>query len=134
MNESMNRTGTTSGTTRATGNSPLVDSDHVEGTEVFDPSAKHIGTIRRMVIDKVSGKVVYCVASFGGFLGLGGTEYTIPWNKLTYDTSMGGFRTDITESQLKGSPAFAQSGDWDYADRTHEEALNDYYGSPYYWR
>ena len=134
MNEGINRTGTTSSATRATGSSPLVDSDHVEGTEVFDPAGKHIGTIRRLVIDKVSGRVVYTVASFGGFLGLGGSEYTIPWNKLTYDLNMGGFRTDITEEQLKGAPAFSQDGDWNYSDRRHEEALNDYYGSPYYWR
>lgn len=133
MSEMSSTTGTTK-TTRPSTGAALVDSDHVEGTAVFDPSGKHIGTIRRLVIEKVSGRVVYTVAVFGGFLGLGGSEYTIPWNKLTYDVGLGGYQTDITESQLRGSPAFAQDGDWDYADRKHEEALNDYYGSPYYWR
>lgn len=52
--------------------SSLIDSHRVEGTKVFDLSGKDIGTIKRLVIDKVSGRVVYAVATFGGFLGLGG--------------------------------------------------------------
>lgn len=130
MNETFNATGTA----RSAATSSLIDSSRVEGTSVFDPSGKHIGSIKRLVIEKISGRVVYTVASFGGFLGLGGNEYTIPWNKLTYDVSLGGYQTDITETQLKGSPAFSQDPGWDYSDREHERALNDYYDSPYYWR
>jgi sporulation protein YlmC with PRC-barrel domain len=130
----MNETFNTKGTARAAVPSPLIESNRVEGTAVFDPSGKHIGSIKRLVIEKMSGRVVYTVASFGGFLGLGGNDYTIPWNKLTYDVSLGGYQTDITESQLKGSPPFSQDPGWDYADREHERALNDYYDAPYYWR
>jgi len=64
--------------------STLIDSKRVEGTEVFDLNGKHIGSIKRLVLDKTSGRVVYTVASFGGFLGLGGNEYTIPWNKPAF--------------------------------------------------
>lgn len=115
--------------------SSLIDSKRVEGTEVFDPAGKHIGSIKRLVLDKTSGRVVYTVASFGGFLGLGGNEYTIPWNKLAYDVDLGGYVTDITEAQLKGSPDFGLYTDDDDAwfDRDDERALNDYYDSPYYW-
>jgi hypothetical protein len=42
------------------------------------------------MIEKPSGTVAYAVMSFGGFLGLGEEEHTVPWNKLTYDTSLGG--------------------------------------------
>jgi sporulation protein YlmC with PRC-barrel domain len=116
----------------ATG-STLIDSKRVEGTEVFDPSGKHIGAIKRLVIDKVSGRVVYTVASFGGFLGMGGDEYTIPWNKLNYDTSLGGYLTDITGEQLRGAPAFGRNTDDEWFDRENERTLYDYYDSPYYW-
>src|SRR4029079_13864023 len=61
----------------------------------------------RIMIDKISGQVAYAVMSFGGFLGMGTEEQAIPWNKLTYDTSLEGFRTDITEQQLRGAPAFS---------------------------
>jgi hypothetical protein len=36
---------------------PLIESDRVEGTYVYDPSDNHIGTIKRLMIDKVSGQV-----------------------------------------------------------------------------
>ena len=115
--------------------STLIDSKRVEGTEVFDLNGKHIGSIKRLVLDKTSGRVVYTVASFGGFLGLGGNEYTIPWNKLNYDLGLGGYVTDITEAQLKGSPDFGlyNDDDDDWFDRDDERTLNDYYDSPYYW-
>jgi hypothetical protein len=38
--------------------------------------------------------------SVGGFLGMGSEEHPIPWGKLTYDTRLGGSRTDITKSQF----------------------------------
>lgn len=66
---------------------------------------------------------------------MGGSEYTIPWNALDYDPNRGGFRTNITEEQLRGAPAFSRDSGWNYADtdREHEQTLYDYYKSPYYW-
>jgi len=46
------------------------------------------------MIEKISGRVAYAVTSFGGL------EHAVPWNKLTYDTSLGGYRTDIPEQQF----------------------------------
>jgi hypothetical protein len=86
---------------------PLIESDRVEGTSVYDPQGNDIGSIKRVMIEKISGRVAYAVMSFGGFLGMGAEEHAIPWSKLTYDTSLGGYRTDITESQLRGAPTFA---------------------------
>jgi len=62
---------------------PLIESDRVEGTYVYDPNGNNIGTIKRLMIEKISGKVAYAVMSFGGFLGMGADEHTIPWDKLT---------------------------------------------------
>jgi hypothetical protein len=112
---------------------PLIESDRVEGTNVYDPAGKNIGEIKRLMIEKISGKVSYAVMSFGGFLGIGEEEHTIPWNKLEYDTSLGGYRTDITEERLKGAPRFYRDRDYDWSDRARERELHDYWGSPYYW-
>src|SRR4051794_38149380 len=110
---------------------PLIESDRVEGTSVYDPQGKSIGSIKRLMIEKLSGKVAYAVMLFGGFLGMGSEEHTVPWNKLTYDTSLGGYRTDITEQQLKGAPTFYRDRDYDWTDRKRESELHDYYGAPY---
>jgi hypothetical protein len=89
----------------------LIGSDKVEGTAVYGPDDRKIGTVQRVMIDKISGKVAYAVVSFGGFLGMGEDYYPMPWTKLDYDTSLGGYRVDITEDQLKGAPKFNRSTD-----------------------
>jgi hypothetical protein len=50
---------------------PLIESDRVEGTTVYDPQGNNLGSIKRLMIDKISGQVSYAVMSFGGFLGIG---------------------------------------------------------------
>ena len=66
-----------------------------------------MGSIERVMIEKRSGQVAYAVLSFGGFLGIGSDYYPIPWDALKYDTSLGGYRTNITEEQLKGAPKYS---------------------------
>ena len=119
--------------TREMTGKPLIESDRVEGTTVYDPSGNDIGSIKRLMIEKISGRVCYAVMSFGGFLGMGAEEHAVPWNKLTYDTSLGGYRTDITEEQLRRAPAFSRDRKFDWSDRAREKELHDHYRAPYYW-
>src|SRR5919197_3088165 len=84
----------------------LIGSDKVEGTAVYDPKGEHIGSIERVMIGKTSGQGAYAVLRFGGFLGIGSDYYPLPWASLTYDTSLDGYRLDITEEQLKGAPKY----------------------------
>jgi hypothetical protein len=103
---------------------PVIESDRVEGTAVFDLQGHRIGTIKRLLIEKVSGRVVYVDVTFGGLLGLGVHHHTIPWEKLTYDTGLHGYRTDITEEQVRGTPAF-YGDDEVWPDRKREQELWD---------
>lgn len=112
---------------------PLIESDRVEGTAVYDPSGNQIGTIKRVMIEKVGGRVTYAVLSFGGFMGVGQDEHAIPWQKLDYDTNLEGYRTDITEDQLRNAPNFSYHQDGDWADRSREQALHDHYRVTAYW-
>jgi sporulation protein YlmC with PRC-barrel domain len=111
-------------------NHQLISSEDVEGTEVYDPSGKHIGEVDHLTIEKMSGRVAYAVISFGGFLGLGHSHYPVPWNALTYDTKLSGFRTNINEKQLRDAPEFSDDswGDRDWEARTHK-----HYGAQTYW-
>jgi hypothetical protein len=60
--------------------------------------------------------------SFGGFLGLAHSHYPIPWSTLKYDTGLGGFRTGITEEQLRDAPEFSDDSwtDRNWETRTHQ--------------
>ncbi len=108
----------------------LIGSDKVEGTAVFGAGDSKIGSIERVMIDKVSGRVSYAVLGFGGFLGLGNDHYPLPWQSLKYDTALGGYRTGITESQLRDAPKYRSDTDWNWGDSDRNRALNDYYGVP----
>ena len=112
-----------------TGN-PLISSDRVQGTEVYAMDGNHIGEIQNLMIDKVSGRVAYAVMTFGGFLGMGESRYPIPWSKLTYDVGLGGYRTDLTEDQVRNSPQTDSSTTY---DQTTNRRLYDYSGARGWW-
>jgi hypothetical protein len=110
---------------RETGN--LIGSDKVEGTAVYGTDNNKIGTIERVMIDKLSGKVSYAVLGFGGFLGIGDDHYPLPWQSLKYDTSVGGYRTNVTEEQLRGAPRYSNENEWNWTDANRTRTVNDYY-------
>jgi PRC-barrel domain len=106
----------------------LIGSDKVEGTAVYGADNEKIGSIERVMIDKVSGKVSYAVLSFGGFLGIGDDHYPLPWQSLKYDTGLEGYRTRITRKQLEGAPKYGNDNSWDWADESRTRMVNNYYG------
>ena len=111
----------------------LIGSDKVEGTAVYGADDQKIGTVQRVMLDKVSGKVAYAVVSFGGFLGMGEDYYPMPWPNMKYDTNLGGYRVDMTESQLKGAPKYDRSTDWDWSNRARDREVYEYYRTPLWY-
>ena len=111
-------------------NHRLISSEDVQGTDVYGIGEEAIGQIDHLLIEKISGRVAYAVMSFGGFLGLAHNHYPIPWSALKYDTALQGYRTGITEGQLKDAPEF--SDDF-WTDRDWEARTHQHYGAPAYW-
>lgn len=105
---------------------PVIESDRVEGTAVYDPEGTQIGSIKRLLIEKVGGRVLYVDVTFGGFLGLGVHHHTVPWDKLSYDKELEGYRTDVTEAQIQGAPSF-YGDDQIWPDRKREQEMRDYW-------
>jgi sporulation protein YlmC with PRC-barrel domain len=60
----------------------LIAADKVKGTNVYNPEGEKLGTVDDVMIDKVSGKAIYAVMSFGGFLGIGEKYHPLPWSSL----------------------------------------------------
>ncbi|MGJ8527368.1 PRC-barrel domain-containing protein [Maritalea sp.] len=109
---------------------PMVSSKDVDGTKVFSLTGEHIGDVDHLLIDKQSGHIAYAIMTFGGFLGLGESEYAIPWKKLNYDTDKKGYLTDITKDQLEGAPE--RTKDWS-TNNTWRDSTYLHYGVPPYW-
>ncbi len=110
-----------------TSTNPMIASNRVEGTAVYNSERERLGTIQHIMIDKLSGQSEFAVMSFGGFLGIGSDYYPIPWNKLSYDTEAGGYVVDLTQDQLTSAPRHGEDENPDYnADYTGE--IGRYYG------
>lgn len=109
----------------------LIGSDKVEGTAVYGADGNKIGSVERVMIGKVDGKVAYAVLGFGGFLGIGDDHYPLPWQTLTYNTELGGYQVPLTNDQLTDAPRYGRNEDWDWEDKSRTRSINDYYGVPF---
>ena len=110
----------------------LIGSDKVDGTAVYGPDQQKIGSVERVMIDKISGHAAYAVMGFGGFLGMGEDHYPIPWQRLTYNEKLGGYELNLTDEQLMNAPRYATGEEWKW-DQSRGRDIYDYYGVAPYW-
>jgi PRC-barrel domain len=111
----------------------LIASDKVEGTPVRRSNGDKIGTIKRVMIDKRSGKVAYAVMTFGGFLGIGDEYRGLPWTLLHYNERLDAYELNVTDDQLRNAPVLASGWDTGSIDRGWERRVYDFYRVPPYW-
>jgi sporulation protein YlmC with PRC-barrel domain len=111
----------------------LIAADQVEGTSVYNPAGDRLGSVEDIMIDKVNGRIAYAVLGFGGFLGIGDRHYPLPWEKLTYDTDMGGFVVDLDRRVLEGAPSYGDADTAGWEDPAWGKRVYDYYGARPYW-
>ena len=69
----------------------LIAAERVNGTNVYNLKGEKLGHVEDIMIDKVTGKAIYAVMSFGGFLGMGEKQHPLPWSTLKYDQQQGGY-------------------------------------------
>ena len=106
---------------------PVISSDKVEGTAVYNADGDKLGSIDDLIIDKRSGMVRYAALEFGGFLGMGTDRYPLPWSMLKYDTGLDGYVVPLQKEQLENAPRYPQSEAPDYTDE-YGRKVYDYYG------
>jgi hypothetical protein len=105
----------------------LIAADKVEGTSVYDAQGEKMGSIHRIMIDKLTGKVDYAVMSFGGFLGIGDRYHPLPWSMLTYDEGLDGYVVNLSKDKLKSAPSYAET-ELAWHDPRFGTTVTDYYG------
>src|SRR5215475_12808852 len=79
----------------------LIAAEKVEGTNVYNLQGEKLGTVDDIMIDKVSGRAIYAVMSFGGFLGMGEKQHPLPWSSLKYDERQGGYVVNLDKTMLE---------------------------------
>jgi hypothetical protein len=115
---------------------PLILASRVVGTPVFDRSGTRLGHVADVSIDKASGKTIYAIMSFGGFLGIGEKFHPVPWVLLDYDLEREGFTVPLAPDTLKDAPSYEmrdlrEVGGADF--RVHGDVIYGYYGAVPYW-
>ncbi len=115
--------------------SRLISADKVEGTAVYNISGDKVGNIKNVMIDKELGKVAYATMASGGIMGMGSDYFALPWNALTYNTDIGGYRLDVDKNKLEGAPAASEDNlVHDLEDQNFGSKVHDFYGTRPYWQ
>ena len=110
----------------------LIAADKVEGTDVYILQGEKLGSVDDIMIDKVSGKAIYAVMSFGGFLGIGEKSHPLPWSTLKYDQSKGGYVVNLDKNMLEKAPTYDRTSDFVWTP-DYGRQVDKYYGAPTYW-
>ena len=133
----------------------LIAAEKVEGTDVYNLQGDKLGTVDDIMIDKVSGKAIYALMSFGGFLGIGekyhplpwstlnvspsivtsaaGSSYhPLPWSTLKYDERKGGYIVNLDKRMLENAPTYDMGEDFRWTP-DYGRQVDKYYNAPTYW-
>jgi hypothetical protein len=110
----------------------LIAADKVKGTNVYNLAGDQLGSVEDIMIDKVSGRVIYAVMSFGGFLGMGENHHPLPWTTLKYDAQKGGYVVNLDKKQLEGAPNYDRNSEFKWTPE-YGRKVDTYYKAPSYW-
>jgi sporulation protein YlmC with PRC-barrel domain len=110
----------------------LIAADKVEGTNVYNLQGDKLGTVEDIMIDKTSGRAVYAVMSFGGFLGIGEKNHPLPWSTLRYDERKGGYVVNLDKKMLEAAPTYDRTGDFVWTP-DYGRQVDKYYNVPTSW-
>src|SRR5262245_55455450 len=85
----------------------LVAGSRVDGQPVLSQRGEKLGKIADLLIDKATGKTLYALLGFDGFLGVGERYYPVPWSKLDYSPSKQGFTVPLSRNDIQNGPTVA---------------------------
>jgi hypothetical protein len=111
----------------------LIAGGKVKGTNVYNPVGDKLGNVDDIMIDKVSGRAIYAVMSFGGFLGMGEKHHPLPWSTLKYDAQKGGYVVNLDKKQLQDAPNYDRGSEVKWTPE-YGRRVDSYYKAPTYWK
>src|SRR5262249_14937306 len=104
------------------------------GGNVENPQGQNLGDVKDVVIDRASGRIVYAVVSFGGFLGMGEKLFAVPWGAFSQPRAdKDTFVLAMDKERLKNAPGFDKDNWPQMASREWVTNLYTYYNVPPYW-
>lgn len=103
------------------------------GKNVTNSGGENLGEIEDIVVEPKSGRILYGVLSFGGFLGMGDKLFAIPWQALQLSGDAEAFTLNVDKDRLKGAPGFEKDQWPNFADEQWANTTYTYYNQKPYW-
>ena len=109
----------------------LITVRRVLGEPVFSAAGGKIGKIEDLMIDKASGRTLYALMAFDGFLGVGTRYYPVPWSLLDYNATAHGYVVPLTHAQIDNAHSVSD----EEVEREIEwrQKVHEFYGAAPYW-
>jgi hypothetical protein len=110
----------------------LIAAEKVNGTSVYNTAGDKLGSIDDIMLDKNSGRAIYAVMSFGGFLGMGEKFHPLPWATLKYDETKSGYVVNLDKKLLQDAPNYDRNARFEWTP-DYGRKVDSYYKMPTYW-
>jgi len=105
----------------------------IDGMSVRNNNGDRLGSVKDIVIDFESGKVLYAALDFGGFIGIGDKLFAVPWTAFKYHATSDGrdqfLILNVSKERLDKAPGFDKNHWPEMADPTWSRA-DDFYSPP----
>lgn len=108
--------------------------DDLIGKKVVNASNEDLGKLEDIVVDANSGRILYGVLSFGGFMGVGDKLFAIPWQSLALNSDAKAFTLNVEKDRLKSAQGFDKKQWPNFADEKWTTTTYEYYSQVPYWR
>jgi len=104
---------------------------HMINCKITNTGHEGLGSVHDIVLASDNHRIAYVVVSFGGFFGLGGKLFALPWQLMdvTGDTVNPKPRImiDVDPELLKSAPGFDKRKWPDLAEETWARQVNEFY-------
>ncbi len=101
--------------------------------KVVNAANENLGKIEDIVVDPNSGRILYGVLSFGGFLGMGDKLFAIPWQSLELSGDSKAFTLNVEKDRLKTATGFEKAHWPNFADEQWATSTYKFYNVTPYW-
>lgn len=104
------------------------------GSKVHNAEGERLGTLKELMLDVDSGRIVYAVLDFGGFLGMGNKLFAIPFGAFRLDESERALILSVDRETLENAEGFDKDNWPDTTEAEWGRRIHEYYGQTPYWR
>jgi sporulation protein YlmC with PRC-barrel domain len=104
------------------------------GKRVVNAAGEELGHLKDIVVDADSGRILYGVLSFGGWLGMGDKLFAIPWPELNLPEDGKTLVLNVEKDRLRKAPGFDQQHWPDLGDEQFVTTTFKHFNREPYWR